>query len=149
MTLNIASGTTADDVAVAPSRSWLVLVAGRRPPLPKNVQLTSLPKEPMSAPQLNCPFAHASLAVWPVHASSPAPAKYAVAYRLVVVALVSKVLPVSVVDAMIAARLALSCPPTLSTELTVEEPVTANADEVADTNVAPINVDAVVPVAVM
>src|SRR3989338_1083797 len=135
MTLSVASGTTPDEVAVAPSRSWLVLVAGRRPPLPKNVQLTSLPKEPMSAPQLNCPFAHASLAVWPVHASSPAPAKYAVAYRLVVVALVSRVSPVSVVEAMIAERLALSWPPMLRTDEIVVEPVTANADDVADTNV--------------
>src|SRR3989338_4518436 len=96
MTLSIASGTTPDEVAVAPSRSWLVLVAGRRPPLPKNVQLTSLPREPMSAPQVNCPFAHASLAVVPVQELRPAPAK----------------------------------------------------DEVADTNIAPIKVDAVVPVAV-
>src|SRR3989344_9247122 len=111
MTLSIASGTTPDEVAVAPSRSWLVLVAGRRPPLPKNVQLTSLPREPMSAPQVNCPFAHASLAVVPVQELRPAPAKYEVAYKLVVVALVSSVLPVSVVEAMIAERLALSCPP--------------------------------------
>ena len=42
----------------------------------------------------------------------------------------------------------LAPPSALRTDEIVEEPVTANAEEVADTNVAPIKVDAVVPVAV-
>src|SRR3989338_9855115 len=67
------------------------------------------------------------------------------ALKLVVVALVRSVLPESVVEAMIAERLALSWPPTLSTEVMVDEPVTANADEVAEVKVAPVNVEAVVP----
>ena len=52
------------------------------------------------------------------------------------VALPKSVLPVSVVEAMSAERLALSCPPMLSTEDMVVEPVTASAEVVAATKVA-------------
>ncbi len=57
--------------------------------------------------------------------------------KLVEVAEVRSVLPVSVVDAMTAERLALNWPPTLSTLETVEEPVTASAVVVAPTAVRP------------
>ncbi len=65
------------------------------------------------------------------------------------VALVKSEEPESVVEAMSAERLALSWPPTLRTELMVEEPVAAKAEEVAEVKVAPVKVDAAVPVAVM
>ena len=56
------------------------------------------------------------------------------------------VLPVSVVDAMIAERLELSCPPIFNTEEMVVEPVTARAEVVAELNVA--SVKTAVPVKV-
>ena len=51
--------------------------------------------------------------------------------KVVEVAWVSSVFPVSVVDAMSAERVAFSCPPTLRTPETVDEPVTASAEVVA------------------
>ena len=55
----------------------------------------------------------------------------------VVVALVRRVLPVSVVEAIVAERLALSAPPMLVTPEMVVDPLTARAEEVAETKVAP------------
>ena len=56
--------------------------------------------------------------------------------NVVVVALVKREFPVSVVEAMIAERLALSCPPMLSVEAMVDDAVTASAEVVAELNVA-------------
>jgi len=61
-----------------------------------------------------------------------------VAKKLVVVALVNSELPVRVVEASTAERLAFNCPPTLSSDAIVVEPVTASVPvEVALEKVAP------------
>ena len=57
--------------------------------------------------------------------------------RLVVVALVRSVVPVSVVEAKTAERLAKSWPLRLSVDAMVDEPVTLSAVVVAPTKVAP------------
>lgn len=66
---------------------------------------------------------------WALVVSALAPLQFAarppVMAKVVVVALVNNELPVSVVEAMTAERLAFNCPPTFNTDEIVEEPVTA------------------------
>ncbi len=76
-TPSLASVEISEEVALAPTSTWLVVVAGRRPEPLKKVQFTSVPPPPpdWSVPQLNCPLSHRSLSAEVPQVESPAPYK--------------------------------------------------------------------------